>query len=74
MIRFNKLNSHLQVEDILFKVPKRCFEHKGVFDTIFSLPSAEGAVIDGSDDEHPFRLDGISAADFRRFLEVLYPR
>jgi len=62
------------VEDNLFKVPRACFEHTGIFRTIFTLPTIDDTPVDGSDDEHPFKLDGIKKADFQVFLKVLYPR
>jgi len=54
----------------LFKVPHLYFEHS-FFDTVFTLPAAGGAPADGSDDEHPFKLEGIKRADFRAFLKLL---
>jgi len=57
----------------LFKVPLGCFANTGIFGTIFTLPVAQDALVDGSDDEHPFKLHGIKQAEFRAFLGVLYP-
>ncbi|KAJ7188792.1 hypothetical protein C8R46DRAFT_1341462 [Mycena filopes] len=64
-----------KVENVLFKIPKWQFEtNSGVFATTFSLPqSEEKGEVEGSDDEHPFRLDGISRVEFQTFLKVLYP-
>ncbi|KDQ55087.1 hypothetical protein JAAARDRAFT_195965 [Jaapia argillacea MUCL 33604] len=60
------------VEDQLFKVPRRLFvTHSCIFNTTFTLPpgnrQAEGS------DEHPLRLEGISAVDFQSLLKVMYP-
>lgn len=64
---------YTQVEDTLFKVPRASFERSELFATTFSLSNTENTVVDGSDDEHPFKLDGINKSDFQAFLEVLYP-
>ncbi|KIM71308.1 hypothetical protein PILCRDRAFT_82922, partial [Piloderma croceum F 1598] len=61
-----------QVEDTLFRVPQAYFEHTAIFKTIFTLLPAHNSPVDGSDDEHPFRLEGISKCDFRAFLHVVY--
>jgi hypothetical protein len=55
-------------------VPQACFEHASIFDTIFTLPTAGNLPADGSDDEHPFKLEGIKKADLRALLKVLYPQ
>ncbi|KAJ7736937.1 hypothetical protein B0H16DRAFT_1379990 [Mycena metata] len=56
-----------KVETALFKVPCWQFErHSGLFT---SLPRGG----EGSDDENPFMLHGISKADFQTLLKVLYP-
>ncbi|KIM82521.1 hypothetical protein PILCRDRAFT_820381 [Piloderma croceum F 1598] len=62
------------VEGTLFKVPRACFEHSQIFRDVFNLPCTNNAIIDGSDDGHPFKLDGISKIDFRAFLKLLYPQ
>jgi len=64
-----------QVEGTLFRVPKYGFEESpGVFSTVFKLPpNPENPNVEGSSDEHPFELHGISKIDFRSFLRVLYP-
>lgn len=63
-----------KVETTLFKVPRRPFENSDVFTTMFSLPAAQGVVVDGSDDEHPLRLEFVSRRDFEGFLKALFPR
>jgi len=71
--RFYMENIIFLVEDTLFKVPRASFERSELFTTIFSLSAPDDTVVDGSDDEHPFKLDGIGQSDFQAFLEVLYP-
>jgi len=48
----------------LFQVPQAYFENTAIFDTIFTLPTANNTPVDGSDNEYPFKLVGISKADF----------
>jgi hypothetical protein len=58
-----------QVEDTLFKVPKRYFEKdSGIFSNILDLP-ADGE----SSDEEPLHLREIGKADFEKLLGVMYP-
>lgn len=40
---------------------------------MFSVPPPEDVAVDGSDVEHPLRLDGYLANDFRQFLRVVLP-
>ncbi|OBZ75090.1 hypothetical protein A0H81_05020 [Grifola frondosa] len=62
------------VENVLFRKPRRPFAQESeVFRNMFELPVPEGSVVDGSSDEHPLRLEGVSSADFRYFLKVLFP-
>ncbi|ESK97271.1 hypothetical protein Moror_17836 [Moniliophthora roreri MCA 2997] len=43
-----------------------------VFSAMFTLPQGN-CVPEGSSDTNPIRLDGVSALDFQRFAELLYP-
>ncbi|EMD34251.1 hypothetical protein CERSUDRAFT_158602 [Gelatoporia subvermispora B] len=62
------------VEGVLFKVHRRNFENDSeVFQTMFSLPIAEGEIADGSSDEHPLVLRGIKQDDFVQLLRVMFP-
>ncbi|KAF8802633.1 hypothetical protein BYT27DRAFT_7215282 [Phlegmacium glaucopus] len=62
-----------QVEDILFQVPRYQFEKNSeIFASTFLLPSGD-RVPEGSSEAAPFRLEGVSATDFRNFLAALYP-
>ncbi|OCH84254.1 hypothetical protein OBBRIDRAFT_799251 [Obba rivulosa] len=62
------------VEGVLFKVHRRNFENDSeIFQTMFSLPVAEGSIPDGSSDEHPLILQGISKDDFVQLLRVMFP-
>ncbi|KAJ6530032.1 hypothetical protein DFH09DRAFT_1411502 [Mycena vulgaris] len=61
-----------EVEDCLFKVPRRHFESNSeIFRTASTLPA--GAEGEGLSDQNPVKLEGISSADFERLLAVLYP-
>ena len=44
-----------------------CFEHNEVFGPTFTLLVANGSFIEGSDDDHPFELDGIKKAPSEYF-------
>ncbi|KDQ55085.1 hypothetical protein JAAARDRAFT_114741, partial [Jaapia argillacea MUCL 33604] len=62
-----------QVEGQLFKVPRYGFTAEpSVFQTTFSLPQGDQQA-EGSCDENPLRLEGISAVDFQGLLKVMYP-
>ncbi|KAJ7115564.1 hypothetical protein C8R43DRAFT_1156199 [Mycena crocata] len=62
-----------QVENILFKVPRHYFEHHSeIFCTTFTLPPVANAP-EGSSDEIPFKLEGISSVEFHSLLKVMYP-
>ncbi|KAL5511387.1 hypothetical protein ACEPAH_4603 [Sanghuangporus vaninii] len=60
-----------EVEGTLFRVPRHPFETESqIFKDMFEIPSDSSA--DGSSDEKPLILPGISANDFRAFLKVLF--
>lgn len=63
-----------QVEDRLFKVPKRGFQcsDSEVFSVLFELPPQGEA--EGSSSDNPLCLDSIVRDDFVCFLHVLYPK
>lgn len=64
-----------QVENCLFRVPRRAFEEGELFQDMFSLPPPEDHIVDGISDQHPLRLPGeaYGKVEFRRFLNVLLP-
>ncbi|KAL5519555.1 hypothetical protein ACEPAH_1238 [Sanghuangporus vaninii] len=63
-----------QVEDCLFKVPRKPFEDQSdIFRSMFQLPPGHDKQVDGLHDEMPLVLEGISKKDFRSFLQVLLP-
>lgn len=62
-----------QVEGYLFKIPRFVLQESEIFQVMFSVPPPEDVVVDGSDDDHPLRLDGYLAQDFRQFLRVVLP-
>ncbi|KAJ6589971.1 hypothetical protein DFH09DRAFT_884882, partial [Mycena vulgaris] len=47
--------------------------HSEIFATTFTLPPAAGVRPEGSSVDNPFKLEGVSAVDFRRLLKLLYP-
>jgi hypothetical protein len=62
----------LQIEDILFKLPRCLFEESSeAFRDMFLLPAPEGSLSDGSSDEQPLVLEGVRKAAFRRLLEAM---
>jgi hypothetical protein len=63
----------LQVDKVLFKVPRVIFNSSEVFQDMFAMPPPDGKAVDGSSDDHPLRLEGHSATEFRRVLKVLFP-
>ena len=66
----------LQVEDELFRVPKRYFvDSSEVFSDMFLLPTGNGMQIqEGSDDGHPIELKGYDKSDFISLLKIFSPR
>ncbi|KAK0459135.1 uncharacterized protein EV420DRAFT_1763588 [Desarmillaria tabescens] len=66
-------NIVLQVEDILFRVPKHHLVGKSeAFDSMLSLPQG-GSEPEGVTDDRPIQLAGIKKIDFERLLQVLHP-
>jgi hypothetical protein len=63
----------LQVDKTLFKVPRAVFNNSEVFQDKFAMPLTDGEPIEETCDEHPLRLEGHSATEFRRLLKVLLP-
>ncbi|KAL5532858.1 hypothetical protein ACEPAF_4632 [Sanghuangporus sanghuang] len=60
-----------EVENFLFRVPRRPFEiESSVFKEMFELPSDGSS--DGNTDEKPLALSGITVESFRAFLRVLF--
>ncbi|KAM5533677.1 hypothetical protein V8D89_012644 [Ganoderma adspersum] len=64
----------LLVDDVLFKVPRRPFEHESeVFSAMFELPPVSGAYgAEGSSDDNPIKLEGVSEDEFRPLLWVMF--
>ncbi|KAM5534219.1 hypothetical protein V8D89_012126 [Ganoderma adspersum] len=61
-------------DDVLFKVPRRPFEHESeVFSAMFELPSGNSSYsAEGSSDDNPIRLEGVSEDEFRSLLWVMF--
>ncbi|KII95607.1 hypothetical protein PLICRDRAFT_96246 [Plicaturopsis crispa FD-325 SS-3] len=72
---FDDGNLVILVEDMLFSVHRSTFTgHSRVFKDLFTLPvPSSGNPVEGSTDEHPIELHGISKTDFERLLWILYP-
>ncbi|KAJ7786708.1 hypothetical protein B0H14DRAFT_3893628 [Mycena olivaceomarginata] len=67
-------NITFQVESCLFNVPRYHFARSSeVFATMLALPPGNDVHVEGRSDENPVVLEGISSADFRALLKVLYP-
>lgn len=66
----------LQVEDTLFKVPRRTIENDSeIFKDMFSLPpTVQSTVIEGSCPEKPIVLEGILECDMMQLMRVLFPK
>jgi hypothetical protein len=65
----------VEVEGTLFCVPRHHFiEQSEVFRDMFELPVATDTVPDGLSDEQPLQLEGVSEADFRQLLRLMFPR
>ncbi|KAK0459181.1 uncharacterized protein EV420DRAFT_1642170 [Desarmillaria tabescens] len=61
----------LLVDGVLYQMPRYLFEkHSEIFATMFTLPQ-EGTMVEGSDDQHPIELQGISKDDFEPLLNVM---
>jgi hypothetical protein len=59
-----------QIEGKRTRVPRAIFKGSAVFGDMFSLPQAVGAPVDGSDEGHPLKIEGVSRADFRHFVKA----
>ena len=58
------------MEHTLFEVPKYYFEtHFSLFSNLFSDKPAEGSC-----DENPIKVEGVSKPDFKLFLIAMYPK
>ena len=59
---------------MLFKVPRRPFEQdSAAFSDTFRLPPINGAYgVEGSSDDNPIKLQGITESEFRPLLWVMF--
>jgi hypothetical protein len=57
-----------QVEQHLFKIPRAAFSGLPIFDEMFTLP--QSGTPDGTDNEHPLNLGGVTAEEFRPFARA----
>ncbi|KAJ7314358.1 hypothetical protein DFH08DRAFT_716740, partial [Mycena albidolilacea] len=63
-----------QVEGRIFNVPRYHFERSSeIFATMLTLPAGDGVHPEGHSADYPVVLEGVSSADFRALLKVLYP-
>ncbi|TBU29227.1 hypothetical protein BD309DRAFT_989924 [Dichomitus squalens] len=63
-----------QVGGVLFKVPRRPFEHDSkAFSDTFGLPPLNSAYgVEGSNDDNPIKLEGVTEEEFRPLLWVMF--
>jgi hypothetical protein len=73
MREMSYVTEYAQVEGVLFKIPRFVLQDSELFQNMFAVPPPPGAVVDGSDDEHPLRLDGYLADDLRQLLRAVLP-
>lgn len=65
---------HFQVEDVQYKLHRSLLgKHSPVFEALFTIPQPAGSS-EGCSEENPIILSGIQAANFTRFLSLLYPQ
>jgi hypothetical protein len=64
------LTVFLQVEGVLFSIPKRIFNDSAVFSDMYQLPQNPNHPVNGVDPAHPLKLDGIKRLDFQNFLRL----
>jgi hypothetical protein len=57
----------------MFKIPRFVLKDSELFQDMFSVPTPSGAVVDGSDDNHPLHLKGYRADEFKQLLRVILP-
>lgn len=60
----------IEVEGRIARVPRRLFAGSSVFQDMLALPQARGTIVDGSDDKHPLKLQGIKYGAFKAFVRV----
>jgi hypothetical protein len=63
----------MQVEKVIFKVPRVVLNGSEVFRHMLDLPQPADQPSEGSTEDRPLRLDGHSAGDFRLLLKLLLP-
>jgi len=61
----------MQVEAILFKIPRSYFENVDTFRMTYLFDPDGEEVSDGHTDQQPLRLDGVDAAAFRCLLKAI---
>jgi hypothetical protein len=59
----------IEVDGRISRVPRKIFSGSPVFTTMFSLPSSPSAIMEGMDDNHPLRLDGVRYGDYQLFVK-----
>ena len=61
----------IQVEAILFKIPRSYFENVDTFRKTYLFGPDGEDVSDGHTDQQPLRLEGVDAAEFRCLLKAM---
>jgi hypothetical protein len=57
----------------MFKVDPSYLKAGEVFRDMLAMPQQAGIPADGSGEDRPLELTGVAAADFKIFLDVLFP-
>jgi hypothetical protein len=60
----------VQVEGVIYSIPKRIFNDSAVFSDMYDLPQDPCHPADGVDEAHPLKLDGTKKTDFENFLRL----
>lgn len=72
-VGLNANTNQSQVEDVQYRLHRSLLgKHSPVFRELFTIPQPEGST-EGCSEENPIVLSGIQAANFTRFLSLLYP-
>jgi hypothetical protein len=61
----------MQVEAVLFKIPRSYFKNVDTFRKIYLFGPGGEEVSDGHTDQQPLRLDGVHSAEFRCLLKAM---
>jgi hypothetical protein len=60
----------VEVEGRITRIPRKLFAGSAIFKDMFDLPQAADVVVDGTDNEHPLKLEGLNYNDYKVFVRV----